>query len=57
MEEIIKDSVSYRSDKIPPYLCSVYAYITDKLIPLALKGIKKDVLYFVYVLFDDNDCR
>ena len=48
MEEIIKDSVSYRSDKIPPYLCSVYAYITDKLIPLSLKGIQKDVLYFVY---------
>lgn len=48
VEKIIKGSVSYRTDKLPPYLCSVYTYITEEIIPRALIIFREEFLYFVY---------
>lgn len=47
-EAAIRDSVSFRSTKIPPYLCRVYSYIVDDIIPESLPGIGTHILYFVY---------
>lgn len=47
MEQVIQESVSYGSDKISPYLCSVYAYITDEVIPNLLRDVP-ELPYFIY---------
>lgn len=47
-EEKVKDSVSFRSEKVPLYLCSIIGFALDTIIPAVIKGIEPNILYFVY---------
>ena len=44
----ITDSVSFRSEKIPLYLCSVIGFALDTIIPSVIRGISETIPYFVY---------
>jgi hypothetical protein len=48
LEKEIEKSVSFRSEKIPIYLCGVIAFVLETITPAVIKGISPSIRYFVY---------
>jgi hypothetical protein len=48
IQKYVSESVTYRSENVPMYLCPVMAFVLEKIIPQLLKGINEQIKYFVY---------